>query len=197
MGELWGVFCEYLWEKWPRYNGTALYLLSTDIVWAGALGGRLMCCVMWQEQTTNQGASFIGTAVCLLRRGAAWGQTLHPLHSLPQTWNATRYVQQGTPVTDKPTQQKHPGGEQLIGPQKVWLILGRRVISKHHFVTDILNISCKIALRWMVQDPIDNESTLVQVKAWCHHAPSHYLNRCWPQSTTPYGITRTYCVNHT
>ena len=24
-GELWDVFCEYLWEKWPRYNGTALY----------------------------------------------------------------------------------------------------------------------------------------------------------------------------
>ena len=26
MGELWGVFCEYLWENWPRYNGTALYM---------------------------------------------------------------------------------------------------------------------------------------------------------------------------
>ena len=25
-GELWGVFCEYLWENQPRYNGTALYL---------------------------------------------------------------------------------------------------------------------------------------------------------------------------
>ena len=24
-GELWGVFCKYLWENWPRYNGTALY----------------------------------------------------------------------------------------------------------------------------------------------------------------------------
>ena len=24
-GELWGVFWEYLWEKWLRYNGTALY----------------------------------------------------------------------------------------------------------------------------------------------------------------------------
>ena len=23
-GELWGVFCEYLWENWPRYHGTAL-----------------------------------------------------------------------------------------------------------------------------------------------------------------------------
>ena len=23
-GELWGVFCEYLSENWPRYNGTTL-----------------------------------------------------------------------------------------------------------------------------------------------------------------------------
>ena len=23
-GELWGVFCEYLLENWPRYNGTVL-----------------------------------------------------------------------------------------------------------------------------------------------------------------------------
>ena len=26
MGELWGVFCEYLWENGLRYNGTELYL---------------------------------------------------------------------------------------------------------------------------------------------------------------------------
>ena len=25
-GELWGVYCEDLWENWLRYNGTALYL---------------------------------------------------------------------------------------------------------------------------------------------------------------------------
>ena len=25
-GDLWGVFCEYLWKNWPRYNGTALYV---------------------------------------------------------------------------------------------------------------------------------------------------------------------------
>ena len=26
MGELWGVFCEYLSENWPHFNGTTLYL---------------------------------------------------------------------------------------------------------------------------------------------------------------------------
>ena len=25
-GELWGVVCEYLWENWPWYNGTALFI---------------------------------------------------------------------------------------------------------------------------------------------------------------------------
>ena len=24
-GVLWGVFCDYVWENWPRYNGTALH----------------------------------------------------------------------------------------------------------------------------------------------------------------------------
>ena len=32
-GELWGVFCKYFWENWPRYNGTALYLDQLHIYW--------------------------------------------------------------------------------------------------------------------------------------------------------------------
>ena len=28
-GELWGVCCDYLWENWPRYDGTALYIIYT------------------------------------------------------------------------------------------------------------------------------------------------------------------------
>ena len=27
MGEAWGAFYEYLWENWPRFNGTALQYL--------------------------------------------------------------------------------------------------------------------------------------------------------------------------
>ena len=30
MGELWGGFCDYVWENWPRYNGTALYLSDVN-----------------------------------------------------------------------------------------------------------------------------------------------------------------------
>ena len=41
----------------------------------------------------------------------------------------------------------------------------------------------------------DDESTLVQVMAWCHQAASHYLNQCWPRSQTLYGIPRLQWVN--
>ena len=29
-GELCSVFCEYFWENWTRYNGTALYYLYIE-----------------------------------------------------------------------------------------------------------------------------------------------------------------------
>ena len=31
---------------------------------------------------------------------------------------------------------------------------------------------------------------LVQVMAWCRQVTSHYLNKCWPSSLTPYVVTR-------
>ena len=47
----------------------------------------------------------------------------------------------------------------------------------------------------MPQDFTDYYSTLVQVMAWCHQAPSHYLNQCWQRPMTSYGITRPQWVN--
>ena len=44
--------------------------------------------------------------------------------------------------------------------------------------------------RWVVLDPTDDESKLVQVMAWCHQTTSHFLKQCWPRSMSPYGITR-------
>ena len=32
MGELWGVFCEYLWQNWVHYNGNALHVYAM-IAW--------------------------------------------------------------------------------------------------------------------------------------------------------------------
>ena len=65
-----------------------------------------------------------------------------------------------------------------------------RKFSKGILVIDDWGISCEIALIWMSLDFTDNQSTLVQVMAWCHQATSHYLSQCWPRSLWPYGVTR-------
>ena len=51
-------------------------------------------------------------------------------------------------------------------------------------------IACEIALIWMSVDFTDDQSTLVQVMAWCRKATSHYLIQYWPSSMSPYGVTR-------
>ena len=66
----------------------------------------------------------------------------------------------------------------------------RYLIFKQVLVIDGWRISCKIALIWMSLDFTDDQSTLVQVMAWCRQATSHYLSQCWPRSLTPYGVTR-------
>ena len=38
----------------------------------------------------------------------------------------------------------------------------------------------------MSLDFTDDQSTLVQVIAWCHQATSHYLSQCWPRSLSLY-----------
>ena len=55
---------------------------------------------------------------------------------------------------------------------------------------DSWGISCEIALIWISLDFTDNQSTLVQVMAWCRQATSHYLSQCGPRSLSPYGVTR-------
>ena len=50
---------------------------------------------------------------------------------------------------------------------------------------------------WIVQDPTDDKSTLVQVMAWCLQATSHYLNQCWLRSMMPYSIIRSQWVKQT
>ena len=66
----------------------------------------------------------------------------------------------------------------------------RHVIFKLILVIDDWGISCAIALTWKLQDLTDDESTLVQVMAWCHRAASHYMRQCWPSSRSPYDVTR-------
>ena len=71
----------------------------------------------------------------------------------------------------------------------------RYVIFKWSLVTDGWGISCEIAPIWMSLNFTDDQSTLVQVMAWCRQATSHYLSQCWPRSLSPYGFTGPKWVN--
>ena len=66
----------------------------------------------------------------------------------------------------------------------------RKVIFKLILMIGGWGILCKIALRWMPMDLTDDNSTLVQVMAWCRQATSRCLSQCWPRSMSPYGVTR-------
>ena len=41
----------------------------------------------------------------------------------------------------------------------------------------------------------DDQTTLVQVMAWCRRASSLYLSQCWPRSLSPYGVTGPRWIN--
>ena len=66
----------------------------------------------------------------------------------------------------------------------------RSIIFRRILGIDILIFCCEIDLSWLPENPIVESSTLVQVMAWCHQAASHYLRQCWPDSMSPYGMTR-------
>ena len=53
-----------------------------------------------------------------------------------------------------------------------------------------LGILYEITLSGLSLHLTDDKSTLVQIMAWCHLAPSHYLRQCLPWYLSPYGITR-------
>ena len=71
----------------------------------------------------------------------------------------------------------------------------RHVIFKLMWVIDGWGIPCEIVPIWMSLDFTDDQSTLVQVMAWCRQATNHYLRQCWPRSLTPYGVTGPQCIN--
>ena len=56
----------------------------------------------------------------------------------------------------------------------------RHVIFKQILMIDVWGFSCEIALLWMSLDFIDDQSTLVQVMAWCRQATSHCFGQFWP-----------------
>ena len=63
----------------------------------------------------------------------------------------------------------------------------KNVIPDHMLWKELKDISNKIALLWMPSNTFDDKSTVVQVMACCHQAPSHYLSHCWPRSMASLG----------
>ena len=51
-------------------------------------------------------------------------------------------------------------------------------------------VSSVNALWWTARDLTDDKSRLVQVKAWCRQATSHYLSQCWLSNFSPYDVPR-------
>ena len=71
----------------------------------------------------------------------------------------------------------------------------RQVIFKQILVFNGWGIPCEIALIWKSLDFTDDQSTLVQVMAWCHPAASHNLSQCWHGFLLPYCVTLPQWVN--
>ena len=69
------------------------------------------------------------------------------------------------------------------------------VFSKFMSQIHIFSTSCETGFRWMPLNHTDDESTLVQLMAWCSQATNHYLNQCWPRSLLPYGVIGLQSVN--
>ena len=69
-------------------------------------------------------------------------------------------------------------------PIMAWRRPGDKPLSEPMMVSLPTHI-CKIVVRWVPWNYIDDKSTLVQVMAWCRQATSHYLNQCWPKLVTP------------
>ena len=61
-------------------------------------------------------------------------------------------------------------------------------------VIDVCGISSEIARRWMLLDPTDDNSALVQGMAWGRQATSHYLSQLRPCFMPSYGVTMSQWV---
>ena len=62
-------------------------------------------------------------------------------------------------------------------------------IFKYIVVIIFLSISITMTIMWMMQYPINEKTTLVQVMAWCHQATSHFLSQHWSITMSLHGAT--------
>ena len=71
----------------------------------------------------------------------------------------------------------------------------REVISSYFFYDWWLRFLLRNTLRWMSLNLSDDNSTLVEVMAWCCRVANDYLSQYSPISLSPHGVTRSQWVN--
>ena len=76
-----------------------------------------------------------------------------------------------------------------------WRVAFSYTIFKHVFLSEKKGVLNTISLKCVLQILIDDESTLMQVMAWCHQATSHCQNQYCPRSMMPYSPTSGQWVN--
>ena len=85
---------------------------------------------------------------------------------------------------------------QLIFPSEMCLRFSK-CDPEHMLHIKVMNISSEIDLSWMAGNVCEEESTLIQVMAWCREATRHSLSQYWPWSLSPYNITRPLYIDMT
>ena len=68
----------------------------------------------------------------------------------------------------------------------------KSIISEHMLWIKVRGTSCKMALRWMSQNTVDDKSTLVQVMAWAGVDPYLYYYIAFQGHNTFFFLTPTY-----
>ena len=90
-------------------------------------------------------------------------------------------------------------GLELWPPWSLWahrdnfFLMG--VHLNHNVGIYIMSIQVNIAVGCMPEDLCDGKWTLIQVMAWWHQAPSHYLSQCWLTYMLWYGVIRPQLIN--
>ena len=155
---------------WVRVGPIIKLLWPNDAIWWHTSGSTLAqvmaCCLTAPSHNLNQ---------CLLPiSDVLW----HPSES-----NFTAHAQATFEVMATPPRDQWVNS---LAPGRFYQSFSL-VVFKFILAIDGWDISHEISSKWMSLDLTDDNSTLVQLMAWCRQATSHYLSQCWPRSVAIWG----------
>ena len=163
-----------------------IYLQVATLFW---MLGNMECCMVslytqrhWKKEIIIMHDSHVRRMVSGNCRGThrmwcSW--SLQSQTSCEKTWPWRCHTPQLRPPSAPPGWNLEK--EKIIStnwPLRDTAVIFKLLIFKH--ISWILSISSEIVIRWMLQHLNDDWSKMVQVMAWCHQVPSHYLSQCWP-----------------